>query len=95
MAYTNRASQGAQMRAPEVAWQMARRGTVPGTWTVRWPSGGVMRTASDNGAGKITGDAQGEYDYPSSSAFMRLGAIIDPGGESTRSPTMLAGWKKK
>ncbi len=81
VAYTNRASQGAQMRAPEVAWQMARRGTVPGTWTVRWPSGGVMRTASDNGAGKITGDAQGEYDYPSSSAFMRLGAIIDPGGE--------------
>lgn len=81
VAYTSRAAQGAQIRAPEVAWQMARRGTVPGTWTVRWPSGGVMRTASDNGAGKITGDAQGEYDYPSSSAFMRLGAIIDPGGE--------------
>ncbi|WP_416406442.1 hypothetical protein RCH27_20735 [Paracidovorax citrulli] len=81
VAYTDRSSQGAQVRAPEVAWQLARRGTAPGSWTVRWPSGGVIRTASDNGLGKITGDAVGEIDYPSSSIFMRPSFMVDPGGE--------------
>lgn len=81
VAYTDRSSQGAQIRPPEVAWQLSRRGTTPGSVTVRWPSGGVIRTATDNGAGKFVGDAGGEIDYPSSSIFFRPSFMIDAGGE--------------
>ncbi|MBF9263609.1 hypothetical protein [Paracidovorax cattleyae] len=81
VAYTDRSSQGAQIRAPEVAWQLSRRGTTPGSVTVRWPSGGVIRTATDNGSGKFVGDAAGEIDYPSSSIFLRPAYMIDAGGQ--------------
>ncbi|WOI47691.1 hypothetical protein [Acidovorax sp. BLS4] len=81
VAYTDRSGQGAQIRAPEVAWQLSRRGTTPGSVTVHWTSGGVVRTATDNGTGKFTGDAVGEIDYPSSSIFFRPSFMIDPGGQ--------------
>lgn len=81
VAYTNRSAQGAQVRAPEYRWSLQRLGTERGSVTIKWPSGGLICTATDNGSGKFTGDAVGEIDYPTSSIVLRPTHMIDAGGE--------------
>ncbi len=79
--FTNRSTQGAQIRAPEYAWRLAHGGVKRSSVVWTWPSGGVLRTATDNGAGKITGAAVGEIDYPSGSICLRPSFMPDPGAE--------------
>lgn len=81
VAYTDRSAQGAQLRPPEYQWTLTRLGAERGSVSIQWPSGGVLRTAVDNGSGKITGDAAGEIDYPTSSIALRPAHMIDAGGE--------------
>ena len=54
---------------------------MPGSITATWYSAGVLRTATDDGAGKITGAATGVVDYPSNTVLMRPAFLPDPGGE--------------
>lgn len=79
-AFTNRSGQQG-FRAPEYAFDLEQSGVLPGTFTVSWTSGGVVKTATDNGLGRITGDAAGEIVYISGAVYMRLKAMLDAGGE--------------
>lgn len=51
----------------------------PGTVTLEWFSGGVTKTASDNGSGVITGDATGGIFYGTGKGWLRPTALPDPG----------------
>lgn len=79
-AYTNRSGQ-AGYRAPEFAWAMPHQCIKPGSVVVTWMSGGVLKTATDNGSGAFTGHAAGEIDYASGKIYLRPTAMIDAGGE--------------
>ena len=79
--FDNRSSQGAAIRPPEYCWVLDDEGVVPGSITATWYSAGVLRTATDDGAGKITGAATGVVDYPSNTVLMRPAFLPDPGGE--------------
>lgn len=79
--FDNRSSQGAAIRPPEYCWVLEEEGVVPGSITATWYSAGVLRTATDDGAGKITGAASGVVDYPSNTVLMRPTFLPDPGGE--------------
>ena len=79
--FDNRSSQGAAIRPPEYCWVLDDEGVVPGSITATWYSTGVLRTATDDGAGKITGAATGVVDYPSNTVLMRPAFLPDPGGE--------------
>lgn len=85
LAYTDRSSQGAQVRAPEFAFMIEGDAEtdriVPGTVELAYPSGGTIRTVTDNGTGGLTGAATGVVDYPSRSIYMRPTHMLDPGGE--------------
>lgn len=81
VAYTNRSSQGALVRAPEYAFELSEPGYNPGTLVVTWTSGGALKTASADGAGVITGDATGLVDAPSGLVLLRPTAMIDAGLE--------------
>lgn len=78
--FNNRAGQ-AGFRAPEHAFQIAQAGIVPGSVTIKWLSGGVLRTATANVSGIIAGDATGEVNYATSGVLIRPNFMIDPGGE--------------
>lgn len=79
-AYTNRSGQ-AGYRAPEFAWALPHQCVKPGSVVVTWMSGGVLKTATDNGSGAFTGHAAGEIDYASGKIYLRPTAMIDAGGE--------------
>lgn len=79
-AYTNRSGQ-AGWRAPEHAFQLDHQGVVPGSVEILWTSNSVVKSATDDGAGKFTGDAAGEIDYASGAVYLRPTAMIDSGGE--------------
>lgn len=85
LAYTDRSSQGAQVRAPEFAFMIESDGefdrAVPGTLSVTYPSGGLPRTVTDNGAGALTGLGTGVVDYPSRSVLLRPALMPDAGAE--------------
>ena len=89
VAYTNRSSQGAAVRAPEYTWTIeGDDGTsapadavVPGSLQITYASGGVVRTVTDNGAGKLGGAGTGVIDYPSRSVVLRPAYMPDPGAE--------------
>lgn len=57
-AFTNRTGQ-AGFRAPEYALQLDHAGIKPGTLTIQWISGAVLRTATDNGTGALVVDRRG------------------------------------
>ena len=84
-AYTNRSAQGAAVRAPEYAWMVAGRSErdriVPGTFSVEYPSAGVVRTVTDDGRGQLTGDGTGVLDYNSRNVLLRPTHMPDPGAE--------------
>lgn len=79
--FNNRAGQGAAVRPAEWCCQLEEPGAVPGLLRMTWYSAGVLRTAIDNGSGKITGDGTGVLDYPSSTVLLRTAYLPDPGGE--------------
>ena len=80
-AYTSRAGQ-AGFRAPEFAWALPHQGIKPGNVVVTWLSGGVLKTAIDNGQGAFTSaSATGEIDYATGKIYLRPTAMIDAGGE--------------
>lgn len=85
LAYTNRSGQGAQVRAPEFAFMIdsddAWDAIVKGTLSIGYPSGGVVRTVTDDGNGKFTGAGTGVVDYASRSVLLRPSLMLDPGGE--------------
>lgn len=81
-AYTDRSSQGARVRPPEYAIELDHEeGIVPGSVLVSWPSGGVTRTATDDGSGKLTGDATGEVNYGAGLVYLRPAYMLDAGGQ--------------
>lgn len=80
-AFVNRAGQ-AGFRAPEYAFKLDHAGIKPGTLVIRWTSGGVLRTATDNGTGGFTGaDATGEINYASGDVFLRPLRMPDAGAQ--------------
>lgn len=81
VAFTNRSTQGPLVRPPEYCFALEKEGYVAGTAVITWTSGGSLRTATANAAGKITGHAAGEVDGPSGTVFLRPAFMIDPGGQ--------------
>lgn len=85
VAYTDRSAQGAQVRAPEYAWVIegdtASDSVVPGSLSIGYTSGGVLRTVTDNGQGKLSGAATGVIDYASRSILLRPQYMPDPGAQ--------------
>lgn len=85
LAYTDRSAQGAQVRAPEFAFMIESEGEfdrlIPGSLSVTYPSGGVLRTVTDNGTGALAGAATGVVDYPSRSVLLRPTLMPDAGAE--------------
>lgn len=89
VSYTNRAGSGATIRAPEYCWMIGAqeadasdgKSIVPGTLVIGYESGGVAKTVTDDGAGKLTGDGTGTIDYPSRSVLLRPSSMPDPAGE--------------
>ena len=85
VAYTNRSSQGASVRAPEYAFVIeadsANDRVVPGSVIIGYTSAGTVRTVVDNGSGKLTGDGTGVIDYPSRSVLLRPKFMPDAGGQ--------------
>lgn len=87
-AYTNRSAQGAAIRQPEYCWVIAADDeaqatdrVVPGSLTIGYPSGSVVRTVTDSGAGKLAGDGTGVIDYPSRTVLLRPTYMPDPGAQ--------------
>lgn len=88
VSYTNRANQGAAIRPPEYCWVVGGQDEatkydriVPGTLVVKYTSGGVVRTVTESGAGKLAGDATGVVDYHSRTVLLRPKFMPDPGAE--------------
>lgn len=82
VAYTNRSGQ-AGFRPPEHCFELEHEGVEPGTLSIQWTSGGVVKTATDNGSGVISGNAVGEIAYSSGRIMFRptTGAFPDPNAE--------------
>jgi hypothetical protein len=80
--YVNRSGQ-AGFRPPEYNFQLDNRNVLPGTFTMSWTSNLVVKTATDNGSGLITGDATGKIAYASGQISFRpgTGAFPDASGE--------------
>lgn len=78
--YTNR-STDMRFRLPEVVLKTANRDVVPGTLVITWPSAGVIKTASANAAGVISGDGVGQINHASGDVFLRPGSMVDAGGQ--------------
>ncbi|MDP4074951.1 hypothetical protein [Acidovorax sp. A1169] len=78
--YMNRAG-GATFRKPEFDLVLEHDEVKPGTLVVTWQSGGVTKTANDNGTGGLTGDATGQILYATGRLRIRPAAMPDPGGE--------------
>jgi hypothetical protein len=49
----------------EMAFDLAHSGVAPGTLTITWTDGAATKTATDNSAGQLTGDATGTVTYTS------------------------------
>lgn len=71
----------ARVRPPEYSLVLPQHPLVPGQTVITWSSGGVPRTATDNGSGSITGDAMGEIAYATGHLRIRPSHMVDAGGE--------------
>lgn len=78
--YTNR-SGGVTFRKPEFDIVLEHDEVKPGTLVATWLSGGVTKTATDNGTGGLAGDATGQILYTTGRLRIRPAAMPDPGGE--------------
>lgn len=85
VAYTDRSSQGASVRPPEYCWMIEAENpdtrVVPGSLSIGYPSGGTVRTVTDNGAGQLAGAATGVIDYFSRTVLLRPTFMPDPGAQ--------------
>lgn len=79
--FTDRSSQGASVSPPEYCFVLDQAGVVPGTVVLTWYSATVLRTATVNAAGVISGDGTGLVDHPSGTVLLRPGHMPDPGAD--------------
>lgn len=78
--YTDRSGQ-AGFRAPEYSFYLEHSGIIPASAVFTWTSGGVVKTATTNSAGVISGHAEGEVVFVTGAVWLRPTAMIDPGGQ--------------
>jgi hypothetical protein len=64
-------------QVPEVEITLAEGNCKPNTLAIAWEAGGTARTASDDGAGNITGDATGRILYGNGQIFLRPTVLPD------------------
>jgi|SRR5215217_269735 len=81
VAYTNRSGSVSGFRKPEFEIVLDHDFVIIGSLVVTWLSGGVTKTATDNGTGGFTGDATGTIIYHSGRFRIRPTAFPDPGAE--------------
>lgn len=84
LAYTNRSSQGAQVRMPESVFVLdggEMESIEPGTLTIGYTSADVVRTATAAADGSISGDGTGFVDHASRTVTFVPSYIPDPGAE--------------
>ena len=80
--YTDRGSMGAQVRAPEYVIPLVGDGAaIASSIVIKFPSESVIRTATVNAAGVISGDATGNVDAIGKKAYIKPKFMVDPGGE--------------
>ena len=83
--YTDRSQQAGAVRMPEFPFILEGDAdadqALPNSLTFKWLSGGVLRTATDNGTGQITGAATGVIDYPTRTGVLRPSYMPDPGAQ--------------
>lgn len=82
--FVNRSAQGVSIRPPEVAGIVdgaADDALLPGDFVIKYESGGIERTVTDDGAGTLTGDGTGYVDYPSRTYLMRPTHMPDPAAQ--------------
>ena len=80
--YTNRSSMGAQVRAPEYVIPLVGDGAaIAASIVIKFPSESVIRTATVNAAGVISGDATGNVDAIGKKAYIKPKFMVDTGGE--------------
>lgn len=80
LSYTNHAGD-ALFKAPEFSFDLDHKGITPGSLTITWMSGGVLKTATDNGSGALTGHATGNIAYTTGAILLKPTAFMDAGGE--------------
>lgn len=78
-AFVNRAG-ATGWRLPEHALRLDHQGIKRGTLSIKWQSGGVLRTATDSD-GQLQGDATGEINYASGALLLRPKYMLDAGGQ--------------
>lgn len=80
--YTDRSSMGARVRAPEYVIPLVGDGAaIASSIVIKFPSESVIRTATVNAAGVISGDATGNVDAIGKKAYIKPNFMVDPGGE--------------
>ena len=80
LGYDNRSGL-AGFRAPEYALKLEHTGIKPGTLVATWMSGGVLRAASANASGVVSGAASGEFNAASGTLYIRPAYMPDAGAE--------------
>jgi hypothetical protein len=80
LGYDNHSGQ-ATYRAPEFSFDLTQKGIDPGSFTVTWLSASVLRTATANAAGVISGDATGYIAYTYGKVTLRPNHMLDAGGQ--------------
>ncbi len=85
IAYTDRSGQGAAVRQPEYTFVLDGDAptdqVVPGSLLIEYTSANTAYVVSDDGNGKLTGDATGLVDYASRTVLMRPSHMPDAGAE--------------
>lgn len=85
LGFTDRSQQAGVVRMPEISFILASDDDddqlLPSSLTLTWQSGGVLRTATDNGAGQFTGAATGVIDYPTRTGVLRPTHMPDAGAQ--------------
>lgn len=89
VSYTNRSAQLITIRPPEYSFVVGvqeagasdGKSIVPGSLSIDYESAGSAKSITDDGAGKLQGDATGTVDYPSRTVLMRPTSMPDAAGE--------------
>lgn len=79
-AFSNRSGQ-AGFRPPTVRLTLEHQFVEAGTVAVTWTSGGVVKTATDNGLGGFTGAGTGAINYVTGELFLEPSAFPDAGAQ--------------
>ena len=81
VAYTDRSAQGAAVQIPVITFTLANEGVLPAGIEFSWTSGGVVKTATTDNSGTISGDAVGAVDRASGMVYFQPNQMIDAGGQ--------------